>query len=260
MSVVSPYMQEPTILYQDQSVVIVNKPAGLLVHATARGGEQAPTLAGWIAERFPHIAEVGELVAPSEGEEIARGGIVHRLDRDTSGVMVIAATQKAFDKLKRQFAEREARKTYRAFVYGLVSDDRGVIDKPIGRGKGSGSSRSARDLHGTLREARTTFRTISRGADSANPDDLDSRASYLEVFPETGRTHQIRVHLSFIHHPVVHDPLYAPGRPALLGFDRLALHAYKLAFQHPATREQVVFIAPLPPDFEEAERRLAVQA
>ena len=252
-------MQEPTILYQDPSVIIVNKPAGLLVHAASREGGDAPTLAGWIAERFPQVAEVGELHDPSEGEEIARGGIVHRLDRDTSGVMVIAATQKAFDKLKRQFAEHEARKTYRTFVYGIVNEDRGVIDKPIGRGRGSGSSRSARDPHGTLREARTTFRTISRGADRANPGNLESRASYLEVFPETGRTHQIRVHLSFIHHPVVHDPLYAPGRPALLGFDRLALHAYKLAFIHPATREQVSFTAPLPADFEEAEKRLATQ-
>lgn len=254
-------MVEPEILYKDSDLLIVNKPSGLVVHGTACRHDATPnmesgTLAGWVAQRFPDITGVGESMITPEGEEIARGGIVHRLDRDTSGVMVIARTQEAFEKLKNQFAEHSIHKAYRAFVYGIVTDDRGVIDKQIGRARGSGSARSVRDAHGKLRDARTTFRTISRGYDSARPEDLEARASYLEVFPETGRTHQIRVHLSYIHHPVVHDSLYAPHRPPLLGITRLALHAYKLSFLHPSTGKLVSFVAPLPPDFIEAEKRL----
>ncbi len=255
-------MEIPIVLYKDPEIAIISKPSGLIVHAASHNnGAQLEisadnTLANWIAQEFPDVVNVGESMITPEGEEILRGGIVHRLDRDTSGVMVIARTQDTFEVLKQQFAEHSIHKTYRAFVYGIVNDDRGVIDKQIGRARGNGSARSVRDAHGKLRDARTIFRTISRGYDSKYPEDLEARASYLEVFPETGRTHQIRVHLSYIHHPVIHDILYAPHRSKLLGFARLALHAYKLSFTHPKTNKLVSFEAPLPQDFLEAEKRL----
>ncbi len=243
-------MAEPKIIFEDDSIIVVDKPSGMSVHADSRS--TAPTLVDWLLARYPDLAGVGETQRLRDGTVIERPGIVHRLDRETSGALVVARTPQAYARLKKQFARREVHKTYRAFVYGVVKEDRGLIDKPLGRARGSGSRRSVRDPHGTLREAQTAFRTIARtGAAALAP------ASYIEVFPKTGRTHQIRVHLAYTHHPVVGDALYAAGQPLILGFSRLALHALSLSFTHPSTGAQVIYTAPLPPDFVEAERRLA---
>lgn len=227
---------EPDILYEDEHILVINKPAGLMVHADSKS--TSATLVDWLVERFPSIVGVGE-----EG----RSGLVHRLDRETSGVMVVAKTQQAHARLKKQFADREVRKTYRAFVYG-TTPERGIIDKPIGSSRGMGP-RSAKSAYGKLREAVTAYRTI---ASTRKP----TSASYVEVFPKTGRTHQVRVHFASLGHPILGDTLYAAARPAVLGFKRLALHAFLLAFAHPDSREEVAFEAPLPRDFVEAAKQL----
>lgn len=231
-------MTVPT-LYEDDHVVVVNKPSGLVVHSDGRTGE--PTLADWVLEHYPGTKDVGEPLV-RDGVTILRPGIVHRLDRDTSGVLVIAKDQKTFGHLKRQFQEREVTKVYHAFVYGDVKKDEGVIDRPIGKSKKDFRQWSAqRGARGEMREAITEYRVLGRGGG----------ASYLEVRPATGRTHQIRVHLKAIHHPVVCDPLYAPKQPALLGLSRLALHASSLTFTLPSGKALTVE-APLSDDMRAA--------
>ena len=227
---------EPDILFEDEHILVINKPAGLMVHED--GKRDAPTLVDWLVEKYPSITEVGD-----EG----RWGLVHRLDRETSGVMVVAKTQQALVRLKKQFAEREVRKTYRAFVYG-TTQERGIIEKPIGSSRGAGP-RSAKSAYGKLREAVTAYRTIVSAR-------VPTAVSYVEVFPKTGRTHQVRVHFASIGHPVVSDTLYAAARPVSLGFSRLALHAFSLSFTHPGRGEEVTFEAPLPPDFVAAAKQL----
>lgn len=234
----------PSVIYEDDALVVVNKPAGMPVHPD--GKNERSTLVDWLMEKYPELADVGEPQTLQSGAVIQRPGIVHRIDADTSGVLVVARTQRAFDKLKAQFKNREVKKTYRAFVYGTIKDERGVIDKPIGSARGGRGPRSARKPYGTLRDATTAYRRIESG----------HGATYVEVFPKTGRTHQIRVHFAAIGHPIVADPLYAPGRPELLGFGRLALHAKSLTFEHPALGREVSFEAPLPPDFMVAEALL----
>jgi 23S rRNA pseudouridine1911/1915/1917 synthase len=232
---------EPAVIYEDKDIIVLNKPAGLPIHADGR--HERATLVDWLLVNYPEIKDVGEEQRLTDGTIIDRPGIVHRLDADTSGVLVVARNQKSFEFLKSQFQNRETRKVYRAVVYGPLKDERGIIDKPIGTARGGKGPRSARTPHGTMRDAQTAYHVLAK-----TPE-----ASYVEVFPRTGRTHQIRVHFSAIQHPVVCDKLYAPGRPALLGFTRLALHALSLAFQHPDGRE-VIFEAPLPADFAEVEK------
>jgi len=216
---------EPDILYEDDLLVVINKPAGIIVHPD--GKHDYPALTTWLEKKYKEFH------------------LVHRIDRETSGVLMVAKTVEAFEHVKSQFQNREIKKTYRAFVYGPLKEERGVIDKPIGSGRGGVGPRSASLPHGTTRDALTTYRVIANGAACA----------YVEVFPKTGRTHQIRVHFSSIQHPIVADSLYAPSRPKLLGFERLALHALSLVFTHPSGKE-MTFEAPLPPDFVAAESHL----
>jgi 23S rRNA pseudouridine1911/1915/1917 synthase len=234
---------EPTVIYEDSDIIVLNKPAGLAVHAD--GKHERATLVDWLVVTYPEIKGVGEEQRLADGTIIERPGIVHRLDRETSGILVVARNQKSFEKLKKQFKNREVKKIYRAFVYGPLKDERGIIDKPIASSRGGKGPRSARTLHGVERDAQTAYHVIKNGKEAA----------YIEAFPKTGRTHQIRVHFSAIQHPIVHDSLYAPGRPDILGFTRLALHAMSISFMHPSGKE-VIFEAPLPPDFVEAEKNL----
>jgi len=216
---------EPVLLFENDDVVVVDKPSGMIVHPD--GVHEYPALTDWLTPRYPtHV-------------------LVHRIDRETSGVLVVAKHEEAHRLLKEQFGEREVRKTYRAFVYGVIKDERGIIDRPIGSARGGRGPRSATRPHGTLREALTTYKVLERGVG----------VSYVEVMPKTGRTHQIRVHFAAIQRPIICDSLYAPGREALLGFSRLALHAYTLSFVLPSGEERT-FTAPLPPDFLAAETKL----
>jgi tRNA pseudouridine32 synthase/23S rRNA pseudouridine746 synthase len=201
------------ILFEDGHLFVINKPAGVDMEA--------------LTIRYPDLL------------------LVHRLDKETSGVLMFAKAELAQARIKKQFARREIKKTYRVFVYGALPE-RGVIDKPIGSARGGLGPRSAKHPYGTLREATTVYRSIAHG----------SSATYAEVFPKTGRTHQIRVHFAAVGHPVVADKQYAAGREGLLGFKRQALHALSLVIVHPERGVETEFKAPLPPDFVAAEQEL----
>ena len=232
--------QELDILYEDEHFLVINKPAGLIVHSDGRTKEK--TLADVLMEKYPDIKEVGEVWTTPEGEKIYRPGIVHRLDRDTSGVLIIARDQETFLFLKEQFKNRNVEKKYHAFVYGNIKEDSGVIDKLIGKSKKDFRQWSAQPgVRGVKREAVTEFAVLKRGGEY----------TYLELFPKTGRTHQLRVHLKAIHHPIICDKLYAPNRPCALGFSRVALHARYITFPDP--KGKVITVeAPLPEGFQNA--------
>jgi 23S rRNA pseudouridine1911/1915/1917 synthase len=216
---------ELPILYEDNDLVAVDKPAGVMTHPDGRSSEE--TVSDWFASRYPESREVGETQILQNGTEIRRPGIVHRLDRETSGVLVLAKTEEAHAFLKEVFQNREAKKTYVAFVYGVPKEKKGVIDFAIGRSRKDFRLRSAQPkAKGTLRDAVTRYERMGR--------DAEGKHALLYCYPETGRTHQIRVHLKAIHHPVVGDQLYAPGRPLDLGFDRLGLHAFRLVLPIPS--------------------------
>jgi len=224
------------VLYEDDTLVVINKPAGLIVHSDGRTKEK--TLVDWIVGIYPEMQCVGE-VMHRDGIAIVRPGIVHRLDRDTSGVLVLARSAESFFHLKEAFQSRQIKKEYRAFVYGVIKEEKGTIDRPIGKSASDFRAWSAqRGARGILRDAVTNYSVLLRGR----------ATSYLALFPETGRTHQIRVHMKAVHHPVVCDALYAPKRECLLDFGRQALHAYKITLTL-LSGEQKTFEAPLPEDF-----------
>lgn len=219
----------PKIIFEDNNVLVVDKPAGLVVHADGRNNE--PTLADWFVSLCPEARGVGEpLVVRKGGEEtiIDRPGIVHRLDKDTSGVMILAKNQQTHTFLKEQFQNRTTEKTYLCVVWGNIKEDSGTIDLPIGKSrKDFRQWQAGEKARGTLREAVTDFKVLNR---------LEEKGEYFcvcEVKPKTGRTHQIRVHMKYYHHPLVCDVLYAEKRPQALGFERLALHAWKLSIELP---------------------------
>ncbi len=243
---------EPSILYEDADVVVINKPAGLIVHSDGRTEE--PTVADWALARYPMMAEVGEPWESPQGEIIPRPGIVHRLDRDTSGVLILAKTQEAYAMLKEQFQNRTTEKVYRAFVYGHPAHDSGTIEAEIVRIRAVpprwGVARAREEKK--QRVAITDWRVLARGRDGATNETV----ALIEAHPKTGRTHQIRVHLKHLGHPVVGDKLYANGRPALLGFSRQALHAFSLSLMLPSG-ERCTFEAPVPGDFAAATARFA---
>ncbi len=232
------------ILTQTPDYIAINKPAGISVHAS--GQREEYTIADWVFENFPQTENVGEAITISNGTKIARHGIVHRLDKDTSGVLLIALTQEGYEFLKKQFKDREIRKSYRAFLYGNLKNEHVTIQEPIGKHKKDFRKRTtARLARGELKPAITFFRVIGRGKIG-----LESIV-FVEAQPKTGRTHQIRVHARYIHHAVVADNLYARSKPKLLGFERLALHAYSLEFKDMAGFTHKVE-APYPEDFQKA--------
>lgn len=224
-------MYEPTVIYEDESTLVVDKPAGMIVYPD--GKHDYPALSHWLDKKHP------------AGAQSPAYHFVHRIDRETSGVLIVARTPQAHAFLKEQFQNREARKVYRAFVYGSIKDDRGIIDKPIGSARGGTGPRSAKNAYGEMRDALTMYRVIKRSPE----------VTYVEVFPKTGRTHQIRVHFAAIQRPIISDRLYASRRESLLGFNRLALHALSLTIKLPQGGERT-FEAPLPPDFVQAEKEL----
>lgn len=231
---------EPQIVYQDDSYMVINKPAGIVVDKAVTNKEK--TIQDWVKENFEH-----ELAKDFEH----RNGIVHRLDKDTSGVLVIAKTVKAYEELQRQFKERETGKTYIALVHGAVEED-GMIDAPVGR---LPWNRQRFGVFPGGKLAKTRFRAVKRFS-FANPvrqAKNESQLTLLELYPETGRTHQLRVHLKHIGHPIVCDPFYAGRKTVrndLKWCPRLFLHAKSLEFKHPETGETVKFEAPLPPDLQ----------
>lgn len=233
---------ELPILYEDEDMVAVNKPAGVMTHPD--GHFEGETASDWFAARYPNSSDVGEMQRLPDGREVSRPGVVHRLDRDTSGVLVFAKTHEAHTRLKAAFQGRQTKKTYLAFVYGVPKERTGTIDFAIGRSRKDFRLRSAQPkAKGMLREAITRYEVVS---------DIGTHA-LLAAMPETGRTHQIRVHMKAIHHPVVCDPLYAPGRPCDLGLTSLGLHAYRI--EVPGREGSVSITAPLPEQMKHAAAR-----
>lgn len=234
-------MQIP-ILYEDDEVLAVNKPAGLVVHPDGRTKE--PTLSDWILEKYPTVQGVGESIPLTAGGAIEKWGIVHRLDRETSGVILIAKTQESFLNLKKQFQDRTIKKTYRTIAHGYFKEKEGTINKPIGRSTTDFRKRSAEyGARGDLREAVTDYRVLGEG------EVKGVKLSYLEVLPHTGRTHQIRVHLKAISHPILCDKLYAPKLLCNPQMGRVALHAFSVVSQSLGGALRRVE-APLPDDFK----------
>jgi len=225
------------ILHEDASLVAVNKPAGMVVHPAP--GHAGGTLVNALLAAVPTLSGIGGEVRP---------GIVHRLDKGTSGVVLVAKNDRAHRALAAQFAARQIAKIYLALAWGVLPEDEGCWDTAIGRDAKDRQKISPRTRR--PRPAVTRWRVLRRFPDS----------TLLELHPETGRTHQLRVHLAGAHHPILGDPVYGPrgGRESayrrtsvVRGFrDRLALHAWKIAFAHPTRRSRMEIVAPPPPELE----------
>ncbi len=216
------------ILHEDADMIVLNKPPGIVVHPAP--GHASGTLVNALLHHCSDLAGIG-------GEK--RPGIVHRLDRDTSGVLVVAKNGEAMLQLARQFKDRETRKEYAALVWGTPAPAVGTIRAPIGRDPVHRQKMSVRSPHG--RDAVTHYQTIR----AVGP------LALLTLRIETGRTHQIRVHLAHIRHPVVGDPVYGLKRPPLLTMPvaRQMLHAWRLTLRHPRHGQTMTFEAPWPNDF-----------
>ena len=232
------------VVHADEEVVIVNKPADLVVHPGF--GHSSGTLVNGLLALFPEIAGVG---APE------RPGIVHRLDRGTSGLLMIARSQSGYEALTAALLRREVRRGYVALVEGMPADDRGLIDAPVGR-----SVRHPVKMAVTAdgRPAITHYQVVARIPALTEADrSVDFDAALLELQLETGRTHQIRVHLAAIGHPVLGDEMY--GGPTAPGISRPALHAQTLGFDHPATGQPLGFEVEAPEDFSRLYQLLCSQ-
>jgi 23S rRNA pseudouridine1911/1915/1917 synthase len=226
-----------TVRYVDDDVVVVAKPAGLVVHPGA--GHIGGTLVNGLLAQFPHIAGVGDPYRP---------GIVHRLDRDTSGLLVVARSPRAYDALVTELANRAVERSYVALVWGHLASRRGVIDAPIGRSAARRTRMAVRDAG---KPARTEY---------AVREEFDRPVcTLLDCHLETGRTHQIRVHLAAIGHPVVGDGTYGGAREPLV-LDRPFLHAASLAFDHPVTGKRLQFEEPLPNELRSLLDQLSAPA
>ena len=242
------------ILYEDKDVVVINKPAGLIVHPDGHFNgkkKKEKTLVDWILKKYPKIKNVGEPILLDDGTKILRPGIVHRIDRDTTGALIIAKNKESFEFLKKQFKDRDVHKVYQAFVYGDLKDERGMIDRPIGRSINDFRKWTAqRGVRGEMREATTYFKVLGK----------KDNITFVEAIPKTGRTHQIRVHFTAINHPIVQDKLYATdfylSKKQQLGFKRTALHARELEINLPSGK-LLKIVAPYPEDFEEAVKKIS---
>jgi 23S rRNA pseudouridine1911/1915/1917 synthase len=244
------------ILSEDEHCLVINKAAGVMVHPAT--GKSTGTLVNALLYHCPDLGGIG-------GER--RPGIVHRLDKDTSGAMVVAKTQSAFQYLARQFKQRQIQKEYVALVWGKLKGASGIINQPIGRHRSDRKRMSSRYGLANSREAVTEWRVekvLEIDSVSASPPCV----SWLRLKPKTGRTHQLRVHLADLGFPIVGDKVYGYKRKGhagqsdslsqLTSFPRQALHAEKLSFLHPASKNPMSFCAPLPEDMQELLRLIEV--
>jgi len=226
------------IIFEDRDLLVLNKPPGLVVHPGA--GHRSGTLLNALLHHCPELKEIGE---------VSRPGLVHRLDKDTSGLLVVAKTALAHQALVGQFAARETKKTYVALVWGLLSEPEGIIDKEIGRHP---TARQRMSVHARRGKTAVTRWRVRR--------EFPGPMTLVELSPETGRTHQLRVHLASEGHPVLGDATYGGGVSRLAGHPKLTgikplvprqlLHAWRLEVTHPRTGERLSWEAPLPEDFQ----------
>lgn len=221
------------ILYQDQDIVVVNKPCGMVVHPAA--GNEDGTLVNALLYHIHDLSGIGGEMRP---------GIVHRLDKDTSGLILIAKNDKAHTAMSEQFKSRSMEKHYRAVAYGHFSEDCGLIDAPIARHP---VDRKKMAVVANGKPSQTQWQVIERLRG----------ATYLDVHLLTGRTHQIRVHMQSIGHPLLGDPIYAPNIKTAVRIPRLMLHAYSLEFTHPSTQQRMHIEAPLPEAYIQTLHKLA---
>lgn len=217
------------IIYEDEHMLAVNKPAGMVVHPAP--GHSSGTLVNALLHHCKDLSGIGGVERP---------GIVHRLDKETSGLVLVAKSEAAHKILVTQFKKREIKKEYLAFVKGNVKKDNGTIDSPVGRHKTQRKKMGTGGNHS--RSACTHYEVMQRG----------KNWTYLKLHPETGRTHQIRVHLASIHHPVIGDKLYGGKNPnsGILKMERQALHARHLELKHPISEVPLSLSANLPFDME----------
>lgn len=237
------------ILYEDKDILAIDKQAGISVHGDGRN--YVETLADLILKEYPEMKNVGEpmeIEVNGEMKKIYRPGIVHRLDKDTSGVLLLARNQNAYEFLKKQFQNREIKKTYITLVSGYMKNDTGTIDASIGRSPSDPRKRIAsRGKSGKLRDAVTEYKVLER-------IEIDGeKYTWVEVYPKTGRTHQIRVHMKFLNHPVVCDKLYSPDKIYPKYISRLALHAKSIEFKNLAG-ENLKIEAPIPEDLKNLDK------
>jgi 23S rRNA pseudouridine1911/1915/1917 synthase len=218
------------VIHADEHIIVLNKPAGLVVHPGA--GVESGTLVNALIHHFPGIEGVGHPERP---------GIVHRLDKETSGVMVVARSPRAYAELKRQFKAREVEKVYLALVWGHVPSEEGKIDWALGRHPHHRQKISVRTRKP---KAALTLYSVKK---------MLSEFTLLEVKPVTGRTHQIRVHFAAAGHPVVGDTRYG-GKDKAKRYRRLYLHAWHIVFTHPVSKTLMEFYAPIPPEFQDIIR------
>ena len=224
------------ILFEDKNILAIDKPSGVSVHQAPN--DKNYSICDWVMENYPEMKGVGEPMG-----EIDRPGIVHRLDKETSGVMLLAKNQEAHEWLKEQFKNHEIKKVYNAIVTGWIKKDGDIINEPIGRSPSDFRRRlSGRGARGEMRDAITEYKVINRF-------ELDGQKySLVDLMPKTGRTHQIRVHMKFLNTPVVCDSLYAPKNLCPQIFGRLMLHAKSIEFKDLNGKAMKVE-SPLPKEF-----------
>jgi len=224
---------QPAIVFVDDDVIVVDKEPGMVVHPGA--GNREGTIVQGVLAQYPEIAAIGERDRP---------GVVHRLDKGTSGVFVIARSVRAYESLGEQLQARTVERRYLTVGWGDPQSDRGVVEAPLGRAVRDPTRMVVRE---DGKAARTSYRVLARWSDPV--------VALFECTLDTGRTHQIRVHLEAIHHPVVGDARYGGGRDRL-AMDRPALHASDLGFEHPGSGEMMRFNSPMPKDMEDLLTRL----
>lgn len=244
---------EPKVIFEDSEILVLDKPAGMIVNkADTTVGEK--TVQEWVENylKVPKVSREEETRDILDTRDTlatfrARAGIVHRLDKETSGILLVGKTPNAFANLQAQFKERKVKKTYLALVHGKIEPQEGEIDVAVGRLPWN------RKRFGVLaggRESVTRYRVINNFQFTMNNEQL----TLLELYPKTGRTHQIRVHLQYVRHPIFSDPLYA-GRKTSRNdrklLPRVFLHASKISFSHPVTIKTLFFESPLPEDLRQ---------
>jgi 23S rRNA pseudouridine1911/1915/1917 synthase len=234
---------EPKIIFEDEFLAVIDKPAGMVANDSLSTTDI--TVQKWFTDKFQIPT------SNNQGEFYEKGGIVHRLDKDTSGVMVLAKTPAAYEKLKQQFLERKTLKKYTALIHETFTDKHGEISQPIERhAKDRKRFGIGRDLSRMAITEWSVVGEYTRG---------EEKFSLMELVPHTGRTHQLRVHMQYMHHPIVSDPIYGYKKrwqEDLLWCPRLFLHAKYLEIEHPGTGKRIYFETTLAPELQSALEKL----